>query len=128
MKDGIGAGYTREDHKPLTDQLFSSYSHVQEARSLASVIGEDELSDTDKLYIRFGETFENHFVNQGPEVNRSIDYTLNLGWALLSLLPREELDRVDSEVLDKFYNAKDAKERFNIKEKSLVRELGQKGE
>ncbi len=128
MKDGIGSGYTRDDHKALTDQLFSSYSHVQEARSLASVIGEDELSDTDKKYIRFGEFFENNFVNQGPEVNRSIEDTLDLGWALLSLLPREELDRVDSEVLDEFYNSQEAYERFNIKEKSLVRELGQKGE
>ncbi|MFW5913742.1 MAG: V-type ATP synthase subunit B [Bacillota bacterium] len=128
MKDGIGAGYTREDHKALTDQLFASYSHVQEARSLASVIGEDELSETDKKYIQFGSLFENHFVNQGMSVNRTIEDTLDLGWLLLSLLPKENLDRVDSETLDLHYDSDEAVERFNIKKKSIVRQYGQKGE
>ncbi|MFP4078303.1 MAG: V-type ATP synthase subunit B [Candidatus Izemoplasmataceae bacterium] len=128
MKDGIGAGYTREDHKALTDQLFASYSHVQEARSLASVIGEDELSETDKKYIQFGSLFENHFVNQGMSVNRSIEDTLDLGWLLLSLLPKENLDRVDSETLDRHYDPDEAVDRFNIKKKSIVRQYGQKGE
>ncbi len=76
---------------------------MQEARSLASVIGEDELSPTDKQYIAFGARFEEEFINQGQNENRTLDQTLSLGWQLLSLLPRSELERVDQETLDKFY-------------------------
>ena len=104
MKDGIGDGYTRADHAPLSNQLFASYAKVIDARSLASVIGEEELSDIDKKYIKFGREFENAFVNQGYNENRSIDQSLDLGWKLLSLLPRSELDRVDDELLDKYYS------------------------
>lgn len=104
MKDGIGDGYTRADHAPLSNQLFASYAKVIDARSLASVIGEEELSDIDKKYIKFGREFENTFVKQGYNENRSIDQSLDLGWKLLSLLPRSELDRVDDELLDKFYD------------------------
>ena len=103
MKDGIGDGYTRADHAPLSNQLFASYAKVIDARSLASVIGEEELSDIDKKYIKFGREFENTFVKQGYNENRSIDQSLDLGWKLLSLLPRSELDRVDDELLDKYY-------------------------
>ena len=103
MKDGIGDGYTRADHAPLSNQLFASYAKVIDARSLASVIGEEELSDTDKKYIEFGRQFENTFVNQGFTENRSIDQSLDLGWKLLSTLPREELDRVDDSMLDQYY-------------------------
>ena len=98
MKDGIGKGYTRADHAPLANQLFASYAKVMDARSLASVIGEEELSDTDKKYIEFGKQFENTFIQQGFTENRSIDQSLDLGWSLLSLLPRSELDRVDDEL------------------------------
>ena len=104
MKDGIGDGYTRADHAPLSNQLFASYAKVIDARSLASVIGEEELSDIDKKYIKFGREFENTFVNQGYNENRSIDQSLDLGWKLLSLLPRSELDRIDDELLDKYYS------------------------
>lgn len=103
MKDGIGEGYTRADHSALANQLFAAYAKVMDARSLASVIGEEELSPTDKKYIEFGKLFEAHFVNQGYSENRSIEQSLDLGWKLLSTLPREELDRVDDEMLDKFY-------------------------
>lgn len=105
MKDGIGEGYTREDHQDLANQLFSSYAHVGEARALASVIGEDELSPIDKKYLEFGTAFEETFVAQGHNEDRSITETLNLGWKLLSILPREELDRVNSKLLDKYYKA-----------------------
>lgn len=105
MKDGIGAGYTREDHQDLANQLFSSYAHVGDARALASVIGEDELSPIDKKYLRFGREFENRFIAQRKDENRSIETTLNLGWDLLSILPREELDRVDTKILDKYYKS-----------------------
>ena len=103
MKDGIGAKYTREDHQDVANQLFSSYARVGEARDLASVIGEDELSPTDKKYLRFGTAFEQQFVGQGPNENRTIDETLDIGWSLLKILPREELDRIDTKILDKYY-------------------------
>lgn len=103
MKDGIGEGYTREDHQDLANQLFSAYANVGDARNLASVIGEDELSPIDKKYLEFGRTFEEKYIGQGPHENRSIEETLNLGWELLRLLPKEELDRVDTKILDKYY-------------------------
>lgn len=108
MKDGIGEGYTRADHSSLANQLFASYAKVQDARSLASVIGEDELSPTDKKYIKFGKRFESKFLSQSPAENRSIEQTLNLGWKMLSALPREELDRLDNDILDKYYVADNA--------------------
>lgn len=105
MKDGIGSGYTREDHQAVANQLFSSYAKVGDARNLASVIGEDELSDLDKQYLSFGRAFESRFVGQGEEENRSILETLNIGWDLLRMLPRGELDRIDTKLLDKYYDA-----------------------
>lgn len=104
MKDGIGAGYTREDHQDLANQLFSAYAKVGEARNLASVIGEDELSDLDKKYLEFGKEFEERYVGQGPNENRSIQETLDLGWELLRILPKEELDRVDTKILEQFFS------------------------
>lgn len=104
MKDGIGAGYTREDHSIVSNQLFASYSKVLDARSLASVIGEDELSYVDKLHISFGKLFEKVFLNQGFESNRSIIDTLELGWNLLSLFPKSQLDRIEDKYIDKYYD------------------------
>ena len=103
MKDGIGEGYTREDHSDVSNQLFAAYSKVQDARSLASVIGEEELSSTDKLYLKCGTAFEEKFLTQGIYENRSIDETLDLGWKLLSILPKSELDRVSEEALQAHY-------------------------
>ena len=103
MKDGIGEGFTRADHSPLANQLFASYAKVQDARSLASVIGEEELSKTDKKYLRFGKMFEEKFLTQSQTESRSIEKTLNLGWDLLGYLPREELDRLDDKLLDQYY-------------------------
>lgn len=105
MKDGIGEGYTREDHQDLANQLFSCYAKVGDARALASVIGEDELSPLDKKYLEFGKAFERSFVGQGETENRSIIDTLEKGWELLELIPREELDRVDTKLLDKYYKS-----------------------
>ena len=104
MKDGIGAGYTREDHQDVANQLFSCYAKVGDARALASVIGEDELSALDKTYLKFGLAFEKEFVGQGEEENRTIEETLDKGWELLRMLPREELDRIDTKILDKYYS------------------------
>ena len=103
MKDGIGADMTRADHAAVSNQLFAACAKVQDARSLASVIGEDELSDVDKIYMEFGKRFEKEFLTQGENENRSIDQTLDLGWKLLSILPRSELDRIDDKTLDEHY-------------------------
>lgn len=103
MKDGIGEGFTRADHQDVANQLFSCYAKVGDARALASVIGEDELSPIDKKYLTFGHEFEHRFVGQDPHDNRTILQTLDIGWKLLGLLPREELDRIDTKVLDQYY-------------------------
>ena len=99
MKDGIGEGYTRADHPAVSNQLFASYAKVQDAKALASVIGEEELSPSDRLYMEFGKAFEHFFLDQGFDTDRTIGETLDLGWDLLSILPVEELDRVDNELL-----------------------------
>jgi len=114
MKDGIGEGYTREDHQTCANQLFAAYARVSDARSLASVIGEEELSSADKSYLRFGELFEKHFIDQGFDTNRSVEETLDLGWLLLSTLPEQELDRVDSDHLKKYYDPQRAAEFFGL--------------
>ena len=107
MKDGIGEGFTREDHPALSNQLFAACSKVEEAKSLASVIGEDELSETDKMYINFGKEFDARFLSQGKEENRTIEQTLDIGWELLRLLPKSELDRKPDEILDKYYGGEE---------------------
>lgn len=106
MKDGIGEGYTREDHSKLSNQLFSCYAKVQDAKSLASVIGEDELSPADKRILEFGKRFEQEFIAQGQAENRTITQTLDLGWELLRMLPREDLDRIDDKTVEKYYYKK----------------------
>lgn len=104
MKDGIGEGYTRKDHQDLANQLFSCYAKVGEARALASVIGEDELSAIDKKYLEFGRAFEETYLKQTETENRSIEQTLDLGWKLLSILPKSELDRADTKILEEFFH------------------------
>ncbi|MDY5627185.1 MAG: V-type ATP synthase subunit B [Clostridia bacterium] len=106
MKDGIGEGYTRADHNDVANQLFAAYANVAEVKALASVIGEDELSKIDKLYIEFGKQFEEKFLSQQKDEERSITETLDLGWELLRILPREELNRIDTKILDEFYDKK----------------------
>lgn len=102
MKDGIGEGFTREDHPEVSNQLFSAYSKVQEVRALAQIVGEEDLSDKDKKYMKFGDAFEKRFVTQSFNENRDMNDTLNLGWDLLKLLPREELDRLKPEMIEKY--------------------------
>lgn len=102
MKDGIGKGYTREDHPDLANQLFSSYSKVQEVRSLSQIIGEDDLTERDRKYLQFGKEFEEKFVKQGFNENRDISETFDISWGLLSILPVEELDRIDPSLIDKY--------------------------
>jgi V/A-type H+-transporting ATPase subunit B len=94
MKDGIGKGFTRDDHPNLASQLFASYSHVQDVRSLAGVVGEDELSKTDKQSLAFGELFENKFLRQEKDEDREIGHSFDMAWDILSTLPRGDLTRV----------------------------------
>jgi len=108
MKDGIGKGRTREDHPRWGAQLYAAYAHTQDVRALASVIGEEELSDTDQKYLKFGRAFEHEFVNQGFNENRTIERTLDIGWKLLSLLPKTELTRVTLEEINQYYKGEDA--------------------
>jgi len=103
MKDGIGAGFTREDHASLSGQLFACYAKVMDARSLASVIGEEELSDEDRRYLEFGRLFESRILSQRPDEYRSIEQSLDLCWDVISTLPRSELARIENDMLDKYY-------------------------
>jgi len=103
MKDGVGKGHTREDHPVLASQLFAAYAHVKRVRGLADVIGEEELSLLDKTYLEFGEAFERRFLAQGETENRTIEETLDLGWDVLSILPRDELHRASEEMLEAHY-------------------------
>ncbi|MDD5066123.1 MAG: V-type ATP synthase subunit B [bacterium] len=103
MKDGIGEGLTRADHPHLASQLFAGYSRVKDVRALASIIGEEELTPIDKRYLEFGESFEKKYITQSENEDRSIEETLDLGWQVLSILPRDELHRVSEEELKKYY-------------------------
>jgi V/A-type H+-transporting ATPase subunit B len=102
MKDGIGPGMTREDHKDVSSQLFAAYSKVKQIRNLSSIIGEEELSEADKRYLRFGDRLEQDFLTQGEFEDRSIDETLDLGWKVLANLPREDLLRIKKEYIEKY--------------------------
>ena len=102
MKDGIGEGMTREDHAQVASQLFAAYSKVKSIRNLAAIIGEEELSELDRSYLRFGEKLESEFLAQGEHEERTIEQTLDLGWKVLSVLPREELTRIKPEFIQKY--------------------------
>ena len=102
MKDGIGEGMTREDHKDVSSQLFACYAKVQELRALAGVIGEEEMSELDKQYLKFGDQFEAKFLSQDQNENRTIEQTLDIGWQLLAGLPESELYRIDNKYIEKY--------------------------
>ncbi|MEO0294145.1 MAG: V-type ATP synthase subunit B [candidate division WOR-3 bacterium] len=106
MKDGIGDGKTRKDHFNLYNQLYTSYSRVQKVRSLASIIGEEELSEVDRSYLAFGEKFEKEFIKQDPKELRSIEETLDKGWEVLKKLPKSELTKVKEEEINEFLEFK----------------------
>lgn len=108
MKDGIGKGRTRADHPRWGAQLYAAYAKTQDIRALASVIGEEELSEVDQKYLKFGRAFEREFVNQGFTENRTIERTLEIGWNLLSILPKSELTRVTLDEIAQYYKGEDA--------------------
>jgi V/A-type H+-transporting ATPase subunit B len=103
MKDGIGEGYTRVDHPDVANQLFASYSRVQDVRALAQIIGENDLSELDKKILEFGRQFEKMFVTQHHHKERTMDNSLEIAWKILRILPKNELDRIDDEILEKYY-------------------------
>jgi V/A-type H+-transporting ATPase subunit B len=107
MKDGIGGGQTREDHAHVSSQLYAAYAEAGRIRSLAAVIGEEELAEVDRAYLRFGEAFETRFVAQAEDENRTFKDTLDLGWELLRILPERVLTRVTRQELQKYYHAGD---------------------
>lgn len=103
MKDGIGEGRTRKDHAGLAAQLFACYAKVKRIRSLAAIVGEEELSKLDKLYLRFGKAFEEEYLSQGYDENRDIETTLSIGWRMLSYLPENELYRISRDDISRYY-------------------------
>lgn len=105
MNQGIGAGRTREDHRGLADQLFASYAIGRDQRALSAIVGEESLSATDRLYLKFADRFEKEFVNQRPDEDRTIDETLDLGWKILSEFPESELKRIKPEFIAKYRKA-----------------------
>lgn len=102
MKDGIGEGMTREDHSAVSSQLFAAYSKVKNIRNLAAIIGEEEMGEEDKMYLKFGDALENEFFSQGEYDNRSIEETLAIGWRLLKILPKADLYRIKPEFIEKY--------------------------
>ncbi len=103
MKEGIGKGKTREDHREVSDQLYYAFAEGRSFRDLVAVVGEEALSARDKLYLQFADEFERRFINQGVYENRDIDTTLDLGWNLLSVLPDNELKRIDPATIKKWH-------------------------
>ena len=107
LKDkGIGEGRTREDHAGTMNQLFSAYARGKDAKELMVVLGEAALTDIDKLYAKFADAFEQEYVSQGFDCDRSIEETLDIGWKLLRILPKSELRRISTQMLDKYYDEK----------------------
>ncbi len=103
MKDGIGEGRTRKDHAGVAAQLFACYARVKRIRALASIVGEEELAPLDREYLKFGRVFETEFLSQGPDEDRPIETTLDIGWRVLSMLPETELYRISREDIGKYY-------------------------
>jgi V/A-type H+-transporting ATPase subunit B len=103
MNLGIGKGHTREDHKKVSDQMYAGYAEGNDLRGLVAIVGKDALSERDRLLLEFADIFENRFVRQGYDEDRTIEDTLNLGWDLLSTLPVEQLTRIDRELINKYH-------------------------
>ena len=108
MGSGIGNGKTREDHKAVSDQLYAGYAEGRDLRGLVAIVGKEALSDRDKKFLEFADLFEDQFTRQGRSENRSIEDTLNVGWKILSSLPKTYLGRIDNKYIDKYYQEKPA--------------------
>jgi V/A-type H+/Na+-transporting ATPase subunit B len=104
MDDGIGEGLTREDHGDVSDQLYAAYAEGEDLRDLVNIVGREALSERDNQYLDLADRFEAEFVDQGYETNRDVEETLDIGWELLSALPKQELNRIDEEYIERYYN------------------------
>ena len=108
LKDkGIGEGKTRADHADVMNQLFAAYARGKDAKELMTILGEAALSDMDIKYANFADAFEEKYVSQGYDTNRTIEDTMNVGWELLGMLPKSELKRISDEYLEKYYKGED---------------------
>jgi V/A-type H+-transporting ATPase subunit B len=103
MDDGIGEGLTREDHADVSDQMYAAYAEGEDLRDLVNIVGREALSERDNKYLDFADRFEQEFVDQGFDTDRGLEETLSIGWDLLSMLPKEELNRVDEEFIEEYY-------------------------
>jgi V/A-type H+-transporting ATPase subunit B len=110
MDDGIGEGFTRKDHEDTANQLYAAYAEGEDLRDLVNIVGREALSDLDNKYLDFADAFETEYVEQGFETNRDIDETLDLGWELLSRLPKEALNRVDEDLIEEYYIEEESEE------------------
>ncbi|TKX79246.1 V-type ATP synthase subunit B [Halorubrum sp. SD626R] len=108
MDDGIGEGLTREDHADVKDQMFAAYAEGEDLRDLVNIVGREALSELDNKYLDFADAFESEFVDQGFETNRTIEETLSIGWDLLSMLPKDALNRIDEEFIEEHYREDDS--------------------
>ncbi|WP_281195571.1 V-type ATP synthase subunit B [Halorubrum sp. F4] len=108
MDDGIGEGLTRADHGGVSDQMYAAYAEGEDLRDLVNIVGREALSERDNKYLDFADAFETEFVDQGFETNRDLEETLEIGWDLLSMLPKEELNRVDEEFIEEYYREDDS--------------------
>jgi V/A-type H+-transporting ATPase subunit B len=113
MDEGIGEGLTREDHGDVSDQLYAAYARGEDLRALENIVGREALSDLDNRFLDFADRFEQEFVDQGFDTNRPIEETLDIGWELLSTLPRAELNRIDEDLIEEYYR-EDAEERQQV--------------
>jgi V/A-type H+-transporting ATPase subunit B len=104
MDDGIGEGLTREDHGDVSDQLYAAYAEGEDLRDLVNIVGREALSEQDNLYLDLADRFEDEFVNQGNDTDRDVEETLDIGWELLSMLPKSELNRIDEEYIERYYH------------------------
>ncbi|MBE0522684.1 MAG: V-type ATP synthase subunit B, partial [Candidatus Methanoperedenaceae archaeon] len=105
MNSGIGEGRTRDDHKPVSDQIYAAYAEGRDLRGLVAIVGKDALSERDKKLLEFADMFEDRFVRQGTDEDRDIEETLNLGWELLAELPEAQLTRIDNRYIEKYHPA-----------------------
>ncbi len=109
MNSGIGEGRTREDHKAVSDQMYAGYAEGNDLRGLVAIVGKDALSERDRKFLEFADMFEDQFVRQGKDEDRSIETTLEIGWSLLAELPEAQLTRIDNEMINKYHPAHRAK-------------------
>jgi V/A-type H+-transporting ATPase subunit B len=107
MDDGIGEGLTREDHADVSDQMYAAYAEGEDLRDLVNIVGREALSERDNRYLDFADRFESEFVDQGFDTNRDIDDTLGIGWDLLSMFPEAELNRIDEDLIEKYYEGEE---------------------